>query len=48
MEMTSRYVRAYFNLFRKIRINGRHSLDLWGPEEGLGAYTENNNNNNNK
>jgi len=36
--MTSRYVKAYFNLLRKIRMSGRHSLDLCGPDEGLGAY----------
>lgn len=40
MEMTSRYVRAYLSLFRRIRIRGKHSLDLWGPDEGLGACTQ--------
>lgn len=38
IEITSRYVRAYFNLFRMIMTNGKHSLDLCGPEDGLGAY----------
>lgn len=37
MEMTSRYVSAYFNLFLRMRIKGKHSLDLWGPDDGLGA-----------
>jgi hypothetical protein len=25
-----------------MRIRGKHSLDLWGPDEGLGAYTTQN------
>jgi hypothetical protein len=33
-------VSAYFNLFRRIRIKGKHSLDLCGPDDGLGAYIE--------
>jgi len=37
MAMTSRYVSAYFNLFLRMRIKGKHSLDLWGPDDGLGA-----------
>ena len=39
MAITSLYVRAYFSLFRRMRIKGRHSLDLWGPDDGFGAYT---------
>jgi len=39
MAITSLYVRAYFSLFLRMRIKGRHSLDLWGPDDGLGAYT---------
>lgn len=37
MAITSLYVRAYFSLFRRMRIKGRHSLDLWGPDDGFGA-----------
>lgn len=39
MAITSLYVRAYFSLFRRMRIKGRHSLDLCGPDDGLGACT---------
>jgi hypothetical protein len=28
-------------MFLMMRIRGRHSLDLWGPEDGLGAYRKN-------
>jgi hypothetical protein len=38
---TSRYVNAYFSLFLSITTNGRHSRSLWGPGDGLGAYTIN-------
>jgi hypothetical protein len=38
MAITSLYVSAYFSLFHRIRIKGRHSLDLWGPDDGFGAY----------
>lgn len=40
MAMTSRYVRAYFSLLRRINIKGSDSLDLWGPDDGLGAYAK--------
>ena len=29
--VTSLYVSAYFNRFRRMRHSGRHSRDLWGP-----------------
>ncbi|KAL1073019.1 hypothetical protein V6Z11_D11G192300 [Gossypium hirsutum] len=33
----SLYVKTYFSLFRRMRISGKHSLDLWGPDDGFGA-----------
>ena len=35
--VTSFPFRAYFNLFRKKMISGRHSLSLCGPGDGRGA-----------
>ena len=32
---------AYLSLLRRIKTNGKHSRCLWGPGEGLGAYTSN-------
>ena len=31
-------VKAYFNRFLRIIIRGKHSLNLWGPGLGRGAY----------
>ena len=37
IDFTSLALVAYLSLFLKIRSNGRHSLSLWGPWEGLVA-----------
>jgi hypothetical protein len=36
---TSRRVKAYFNLSRKINDNGNDSRNLCGPVDGRGAYS---------
>merc|ERR1712166_1330381 len=35
----SRPLRAYFSLWRRRVVKGKHSLSLWGPVDGRVAYT---------